>query len=44
MIDVAGGAEHWRRVLDENSLAIYVPPPYDPSLLKLEVYGIPPKT
>jgi type VI secretion system protein ImpJ len=45
MIDIAGVAEqHWRQVLDERSLAIYVPPPYDPSLLKLEVYGIPPKT
>jgi len=42
-IDVAGGAEHWRRVLDERSLAIYLPPPYDPAQLKLEVLAIPAK-
>jgi type VI secretion system protein ImpJ len=44
LLDIAGGAEHWRRVLDERSIALYAPPPYDPSLLKLELFGIPPKT
>ena len=43
LIDVAGGAEHWRHVLDERSLAIYLPPPYDPAQLKLEVFAIPAK-
>jgi type VI secretion system protein ImpJ len=43
IIDVAGGAEHWRRVLDERSLAIYLPPPYDPAQLKLEIFAIPAK-
>jgi len=44
LIDVAAGAEHWRRALDERSLAIYLPPPYDPTLLKLEIFGVPAKT
>jgi type VI secretion system protein ImpJ len=43
LIDLAGGAEHWRRVVAERSLAIYLPPPYDPALLKLEIFGIPAK-
>jgi type VI secretion system protein ImpJ len=44
LVDVAGGADHWRRVLDERAIAIYVPPPYDPAQLKLEIFAIPPKT
>ena len=43
LIDVAGGADHWRHVLEERVLAIYVPPPYDPAQLKLEIFGIPAK-
>jgi len=43
IIDVAGGAEHWRHILDERSLAIYLPPPYDPAQLKLEIFAIPAK-
>jgi hypothetical protein len=30
-------------VLDERSIAIYVPPPYDPAQLKLEIFAIPGK-
>ena len=44
LIDVVGGAEHWRHVLGERSIAIYVPPPYDPTQLKLEMFAIPAKT
>jgi type VI secretion system protein ImpJ len=43
LIDVAGGAEHWRHVLGERSIAIYLPPPYDPAQLKLEMFAIPAK-
>jgi type VI secretion system protein ImpJ len=43
LVDVAGGAEHWRHVLGERSIAIYVPPPYDPAQLKLEMFAIPAK-
>ncbi len=43
-IDAAGGAEHWRHVLNERTIAIYVPPPYDPAQLKLEIFAIPAKT
>jgi type VI secretion system protein ImpJ len=39
-----GTGEHWRRALDEQGLAIYLPPPYHPSLLKLELFGIPAKS
>jgi type VI secretion system protein ImpJ len=38
-----GAGDHWRRALDEQSLAIYLPPPYHPSQLKLELFGIPAK-
>jgi hypothetical protein len=31
-------------VLDERTIAIYVPPPYDPAQLRLEIFGIPAKT
>jgi len=40
-IDTAGGAEHWRHVLNERAIAIYVPPPYDPAQLKLEIFAVP---
>ena len=43
VIDFAGGAEHWRHVLSERLIAIYVPPPYDPTQLKLEIFAIPAK-
>jgi hypothetical protein len=43
IIDIAGGAEHWRHVLDERFLALYLPPPYDPAQLKLEIFAIPAK-
>jgi type VI secretion system protein ImpJ len=43
LIDVAGGTEHWRQVLNERSLAIYLPPPYDPAKVKLEIFAIPGK-
>ena len=43
LIDVAGGAEHWRHILSERSLAIYLPPPYDPAQVKLEMFAIPAK-
>ena len=43
LIDVAGGAEHWRHVLGERSIAIYLPPPYDPAQVKLEIFAIPAK-
>jgi type VI secretion system protein ImpJ len=43
LIDVAAGAEHWRQVLGERSVAIYLPPPYDPAQLKLEIFAIPAK-
>lgn len=39
-----GTGEHWRRALDEQGLAIYLPPPYHPNLLKLELFGIPAKS
>jgi len=43
LLDIAGGAEHWRQVVNERAIAIYVPPPYDPTQLKLELFGIPAK-
>jgi type VI secretion system protein ImpJ len=43
LIDFAGAAEHWRHVLSERLIAIYVPPPYDPAQLKLEIFAIPAK-
>ncbi len=38
-----GTSEHWRRAFDEQGLAIYLPPPYHPGLLKLELFAIPAK-
>ncbi len=35
--------DHWRHVLSERKVAIYAPPPFDPSQVKIELYGIPSK-
>jgi type VI secretion system protein ImpJ len=35
--------EHWRHVLAERKVAIYAPPPFDPSQVKIELFGIPSK-
>lgn len=35
--------DHWRHVLAERKVAIYAPPPFDPSQVKVEIYGIPGK-
>jgi type VI secretion system protein ImpJ len=35
--------DHWRHVLAERKIAIYAPPPFDPSQVKIELYGIPSK-
>jgi type VI secretion system protein ImpJ len=35
--------DHWRHVLAERKVAIYAPPPFDPSQVKVEIYGIPSK-
>jgi len=35
--------DHWRHVLAERKVAIYAPPPLDPSQVKVELYGIPSK-
>jgi type VI secretion system protein ImpJ len=35
--------DHWRHVLAERKVAIYAPPPFDPSQVKIELYGIPSK-
>ena len=35
--------DHWRHVLAERKVAIYAPPPFDPSQVKVELYGIPSK-
>jgi type VI secretion system protein ImpJ len=35
--------DHWRHVLAERKVAIYAPPPFDPSQVKVEMYGIPSK-
>lgn len=33
--------EHWRQIIVERKVAVYVPPPFDPSQLKIEIFGIP---
>lgn len=33
--------EHWRQVVEERAIAIYLPPPFDPSKVKLELLAIP---
>jgi type VI secretion system protein ImpJ len=35
--------EYWRQVLAEKKVAVYAPPPFDPSQVKVEIYGIPNK-
>jgi type VI secretion system protein ImpJ len=35
--------DHWRHILSERKVAIYAPPPFDPSQVKIELYGIPSK-
>jgi type VI secretion system protein ImpJ len=35
--------DHWRHILAERKVAIYAPPPFDPSQVKVELYGIPSK-
>jgi type VI secretion system protein ImpJ len=35
--------EYWRQVLAERKVAVYAPPPFDPSQVKVEIYGIPSK-
>ncbi|MEM6292931.1 MAG: type VI secretion system baseplate subunit TssK [Myxococcota bacterium] len=34
---------YWRAVAGERTVAIYLPPPYDPSKAKITLMGIPPK-
>lgn len=34
-------SDHWRPVVDERAIAMYLPPPFDPTRAKLELYGIP---
>jgi type VI secretion system protein ImpJ len=33
--------DQWRQVLEERALAIYLPPPFDPSKVKIELLAIP---
>lgn len=33
--------EHWRQILEERSLGIFFPPPFDPSHLKVELMAVP---
>jgi type VI secretion system protein ImpJ len=33
--------DHWRQILEERSLGIYLPPPFDPSKVKIELLAIP---
>jgi type VI secretion system protein ImpJ len=33
--------EHWRQILEERSLGIFFPPPFDPSQLKVELLAVP---
>jgi type VI secretion system protein ImpJ len=35
--------DHWRHILSERKVAIYAPAPFDPSQVKIELYGIPSK-
>jgi len=35
--------DHWRHVLAERKVAVYAPPPFDASQVKVEIYGIPSK-
>lgn len=33
--------EHWRQITEERSIAIYLPPPFDPTRVKLELLAVP---
>ena len=33
--------DHWRQILEERTLGIYLPPPFDPSKVKIELLAIP---
>jgi type VI secretion system protein ImpJ len=33
--------DHWRKILEDRSLGIYLPPPFDPTKVKLELLAIP---
>jgi type VI secretion system protein ImpJ len=35
------GSEYWKGVLDERTISIYLPAPFDPGRVKLELFGIP---
>jgi type VI secretion system protein ImpJ len=35
------GSEYWKHVIDERTISIYLPAPFDPQRVKLELYGIP---
>jgi type VI secretion system protein ImpJ len=35
------GSDYWKHVLDERTISIYLPAPFDPQRVKLELYGIP---
>jgi type VI secretion system protein ImpJ len=35
------GSEYWKHVIDERTISIYLPAPFDPARVKLELYGIP---
>jgi type VI secretion system protein ImpJ len=34
-------SDYWKHVLDERTISIYLPAPFDPQRVKLELYGIP---
>jgi len=35
------GSDYWKHVIDERTISIYLPAPFDPQRVKLELYGIP---
>ena len=41
MLDLA--SDHWRHVVDERTISIYLPTPFEPGRVELELYGIPGK-
>jgi len=38
---VATDDRYWRQILDEKTIAVYLPPPFDPSKAKITLMGIP---
>lgn len=36
-------SSHWKHVMDEKAIAIYLPPPFDATKVKVELLGIPPR-